>query len=356
MTDAASVRAALAGDYLRRYPGEVAALLEAQPDAAAAVFEREPPASAAPVFAAVTPAAAAHMLAELSDARAAELLRALDPAQAAALCARLAEDEQRRILDRLPDAEAHELRELMAYPADSAAGLMNTRVETFRPEVTAGNVLARLRAARVDGVTDVALVDADGRLAGMASIAALAASEPGTAAAQLVRGAHVAVRAITPREEVVEMMTRTGVGTLPVVDADDRLLGVVRHERLAPAIKEDASAGAQTMVGAGDEERGPVAGRLRRPQAPAVAADQPAHGLSGVGGRRRIRGDHRPRHGARRPAAGGGRPVRQHGLPGACRDHSRSGIARGAAAALAPRVPPPLRFVNIKTRFLTRAT
>lgn len=255
MTDAASVRAALAGDYLRRYPGEVAALLEAQPDAAAAVFEREPPASAAPVFAAVTPAAAAHMLAELSDARAAELLRALDPAQAAALCARLAEDEQRRILDRLPDAEAHELRELMAYPADSAAGLMNTRVETFRPEVTAGDVLARLRAARVDGVTDVALVDADGRLAGMASIAALAAAEPGTAAAQLVRGAHVAVRAITPREEVVEMMTRTGVGTLPVVDADDRLLGVVRHERLAPAIKEDASAGAQTMVGAGDEER-----------------------------------------------------------------------------------------------------
>ena len=255
MTDAASVRAALAGDYLRRYPGEVAALLEAQPDAAAAVFEREPPASAAPVFAAVTPAAAAHMLAELSDARAAELLRALDPAQAAALCARLAEDEQRRILDRLPDAEAHELRELMAYPADTAAGLMTTRVETFRPEVTAGDVLARLRAARVDGVTDVALVDADGRLAGMVSIAALAAAEPGTAAAQLVRGAHVAVRAITPREEVVEMMTRTGVGTLPVVDADDRLLGVVRHERLAPAIKEDASAGAQTMVGAGDEER-----------------------------------------------------------------------------------------------------
>ena len=255
MTDAASVRAALAGDYLRRYPGEVAALLEAQPDAAAAVFEREPPASAAPVFAAVTPAAAAHMLAELSDARAAELLRALDPAQAAALCARLAEDEQRRILDRLPDAEAHELRELMAYPADSAAGLMNTRVETFRPEVTAGDVLARLRAARVDGVTDVALVDADGRLAGMVSIAALAAAEPGTAAAQLVRGAHVAVRAITPREEVVEMMTRTGVGTLPVVDADDRLLGVVRHERLAPAIKEEATADVQTMVGASGDEQ-----------------------------------------------------------------------------------------------------
>ena len=255
MTDAASVRAALAGDYVRRYPGEVAALLEAQPDAAAAVFEREPPASAAPVFAAVTPAAAAHMLAELSDARAAELLRALDPAQAAALCARLAEDEQRRILDRLPDAEAHELRELMAYPADSAAGLMNTRVETFRPEVTAGDVLARLRAARVDGVTDVALVDADGRLAGMVSIAALAAAEPGTAAAQLVRGAHVAVRAITPREEVVEMMTRTGVGTLPVVDADDRLLGVVRHERLAPAIKEEATADVQTMVGASGDEQ-----------------------------------------------------------------------------------------------------
>ena len=169
MTDAASVRAALAGDYVRRYPGEVAALLEAQPEA--------------------------------------------------------------------------------------AAGLMTTRVETFRPEVTAGDVLARLRAARVDGVTDVALVDAAGRLAGMASVAALAAADPGAAVVQVARREHVAVPAITPREEVVELMTRARMATLPVVDANDRLLGVVRQERLAPAIQEDASAGVQTMVGASDEER-----------------------------------------------------------------------------------------------------
>ena len=256
MTDAMTVRAALAGDYARCYPREVAALLEEQPAGeVAAVFEREPPASGAPVFAAFMPAAGRHVLTELSDTRGADLLRTLDPARAATLCASLDAGKQDRLLRELPDAEARELRELMAYPPDSAAGLMTARVETFRPEATAGRILARLRAARVEGVTDVALVDAGGRLAGMAGVAALAAAEPETAAAQLAGREHVAVHAMTPREDVVDVMTRTGVAALPVVDTGGRLLGVVRHNQLARAIEEDASMDVQTMVGAGGEER-----------------------------------------------------------------------------------------------------
>ncbi len=256
MMDTMTMPAALAGDYLRRFPGEVAALLEAQPTSATAdVLEREPLASAAPVFAALTPTAGAHLLSALSDARAAALLRALDPARAAALCAGLETDAQERLLRALPDADARELRELMAYPPDSAASLMTARVQTFRPQATAGEILARLRAARTEGITDVALVDTGGRLDGMASVAVLAAADPETPVAQLTRRERVAVQALTPREDVIEQMTRTGVGILPVVDADERLLGVVRQHQLARAIEEGASAGVQTMVGAGGEER-----------------------------------------------------------------------------------------------------
>ena len=149
MMDTMTMPAALAGDYLQRFPGEVAALLEAQPTSAtAAVLEREPLASAAPVFAALTPTAGAHLLSALSDARAAALLRALDPARAAALCAGLETDAQERLLRALPDADARELRELMAYPPDSAASLMTARVQTFRPQATAGgNSRAAARGA-----------------------------------------------------------------------------------------------------------------------------------------------------------------------------------------------------------------
>lgn len=256
MTDAATVRTALAGDYVVRHPGEVAALLEKWSTAdSGGVLERTPLESAAPVFAALTPAAAADLLARVPVERAVGLLRGLDPAHAAALCARLATELQDRLLDRLPEAEARELRELMTYPADSAAALMTTRVPTFRPAATAADILASLRAERAAGVTDVALVDSGGRFAGVVPVVALAAADPGTPALQLARTGQAAVPAMTPREDVVDLMARTHVATLPVVDAEQRLLGVVGHDERAAAIEAEATASAQTMVGASEDER-----------------------------------------------------------------------------------------------------
>ena len=256
MTDARTVHAALAGDYARRYPGEVAALLEEQPAGeVASVFGREPVSVVGPVFAAFTPAAGARLLTELQEERAAELLGALDPARAAVLCATFDTDRRRRLLERLPVAAARELQELMSYPSDTAAGLMTARIETFRPDATAGAVLARLRAARVEGVTDVVLVEPSGHLAGMAGVAALAAADPDTSAAELAHRDLVTLPAMTPREEVVDLMKRTRVAVQPVVDPMGRLLGVVRHDQLVRAVEEDASVGVQTMVGAGEEEQ-----------------------------------------------------------------------------------------------------
>lgn len=256
MTDARTVHAALAGDYARRYPGEVAALLEEQPAGeVASVFGREPMSVAGPVFAAFTPAAGARLLTELPEERAAALLGALDPARAAVLCATFDTDRRRRLLERLPVAAARELQELMSYPSDTAAGLMTARVETFRPDTAAGAVLARLRAARVEGVTDVVLVEPEGYLAGMAGVAALAAADPDTPAAELAHRDVVTLPAMTPREEVVDLMKRTRVSVQPVVDPMGRLLGVVRHDQLVRAVEENASVGVQTMVGAGEEEQ-----------------------------------------------------------------------------------------------------
>ena len=256
MTDAATVRTALAGDYVVRHPGEVAALLEKwSPADGGGVLERTPLESATPVFAALTPAAASDLLARLPVERAVGLLRGLDPAHAAALCARLAAELQDRLLDRISEAEARELRELMTYPADSAAALMTTRVPTFRPAATAAEILARLRAERAAGVTDVALVDGGGRFAGMVPVVALAAADSGTPALQLARTGQAGVPAMTPREDVVDLMARTHVANLPVVDAEQRLLGVVGHDERAAAIEAEATANAQTMVGASEDER-----------------------------------------------------------------------------------------------------
>ena len=253
--NAAEVRAALVDDYVARYPGEVAGLLEDRDAAEAAGFlAREPLGSAAPIFAALTPAAAADFMARVSEERAVGLVRKLDPARAAALLARRGAEDRTRLLERLPPAEARELRELLSYPPTSAAGFMTPRVATCRPEARAGDVLASLRARRFDGVTDVVLVDAAGHLAGTVAVAALATAEPEATALDLARPERVSVPAMTPREDVVDQMTRARIATLPVVDAESRLIGVVRQDQLFPAIEEEASSDVQTMVGASEDE------------------------------------------------------------------------------------------------------
>ena len=337
MTDAAAVRTALAGDYVVRHPGEVAALLEKWSTAdGGAVLERTPLESATPVFAALTPAVASDLLARAPVERAVGLLRGLDPAHAAALCARLATELQDRLLDRLPEAEARELRELMTYPADSAAALMTTRVPTFRPAAAAVEILARLRAERAAGVTDVALVDSGGRFAGMVPVVALAAADAGTPALQLARTGQAVVPAMTPREDVVDLMARTHVATLPVVDAERRLLGVVGHDERAAAIEAEATASAQTMVGASEDERAlsPIGFAVRK-RLPWLQVNLlTAFLAAAVVGVFEATIAQVTALAVLLPVVAGA--VRQHRVAGARRDHSRTGAARGTAAALAP--------------------
>ncbi|MXZ71961.1 MAG: CBS domain-containing protein [Acidobacteria bacterium] len=259
-TSVAALRTSLAEEYTRLYPGEAAAVLEEQsPDDLVGLVERSAIAGIAPVFAAFTPAAAARLLPLLRLERAVALLQAIDPARAASLCAMLDPALRDDLLATLPEADAREWRELMSYPANTAGGLMTVRVETFRPDTPAETIISRLRARRAasEGGPDgeVALVDAGGHLAGMVEVAALAAADPAAPAAQLARHGSVGVPAVTPREEVVDLMKHTGAGALPVVDATGRLLGIVRHRQLARAIEAGATAGLQTMVGAGGEEQ-----------------------------------------------------------------------------------------------------
>lgn len=260
MDSSTTLLAVLAADYTRLYPGEAAAVLENQPaEAAVEWVDQHAIAWIAPVFAALTPVAAVRMLARLPLVRAIALLQALDPARAAAYCAMLNPARRTKLLAMLPVADAREWRALMNYPSATAGALMSVRLETFRPDTTADTIITRLRAHRATSAgetdTNVALVEADGRFVGLVEVAALAAAHPSTPAAQLARRAGVAVPAMTPREEVVRLMTQAGVAALPVVDTTGCLLGVVRQRQFAHAIEEDATADLQTMMGAGEEEQ-----------------------------------------------------------------------------------------------------
>jgi magnesium transporter len=80
-------------------------------------------------------------------------------------------------------------------------------------------------------------------------------AEPDTPLGTLAENAPVSVAAMSSREEVVETFASHRVGSLPVVDFDGHLLGVLRQREIVQAAQEEATASAVTMVGAGEDER-----------------------------------------------------------------------------------------------------
>ena len=121
--------------------------------------------------------------------------------------------------------------------------------------MTVRDTLKRWRALRDKRIHRVYLIDADRRLLGSVSVRDLALAEPSTPLDRLDVAAPTGVQAMATHEEVVEMLARTGFASLPVVDIDGRIIGVLRQAALVEATREDATADIQSMVGAGKEER-----------------------------------------------------------------------------------------------------
>lgn len=239
------------------YPGEAIEVLEATSvEEIASFLETQQARRVAMALARLSPQIAADSLARLADETLREVLPLIDPGDVAVLLGRLDEAERERCLAILDSALAKELKELMTYPADSAGRMMDTRVVTFRPQVTVKNVLSRLRAAPRAPSQDLVVVDEDNKLEGLVALVDAVRADPRRPLEQLVKRMPLSVHALTPREEVVDLVSRRNVLTLPVVDLDGHLLGVIRHDaHLVLAVQEEATADIQTMVGASKEER-----------------------------------------------------------------------------------------------------
>jgi magnesium transporter len=253
---APAVEQALAQTLVREYPGEAAAKIETAADAeTAALLGTLSGDEVAAVIARLTPDRSARVIAALAADVARHVLASLHPSRAAALLARLDPEERERCLAALDESFAGELRELASYPVDTAGSLMDPRPTSFRSDARAEDVVSRLKRFRDRRIDDVFLVDEESRLVGAVSLQDAVLADPQQPLAALVRGAAVSVRAVASRDEVVETFESHRLRTLPVVDIDGRLLGVLRQRELVRASREEAMASALTMVGASEEER-----------------------------------------------------------------------------------------------------
>ena len=253
---ASTVVAALNLRYLLDYPGEAARRLELMSAAeVAALLATQPPHAVVPVWDKLASDVEQAVIELLPDDMVRHLLTELEPALAAGLLVRLEPEQRQHCLTLLDPQIVAELSKLMDYPPDSAGQLMDPRIVTLRSEFSVHEALTRLRALKRRDVHEIFLVDNAGQLEGRVQIQDLAMAQPEVPLEQLRRKISAVVTDIAPREEVVELLERSDITDLPVVDFSGRLIGVSRQSALVSAVQEEASLDIQTMVGASKDER-----------------------------------------------------------------------------------------------------
>lgn len=214
---------------------------------------------------------AAAALAEVEEEKLPDLLVAFDAAQLAGILQRIAPDDAADLLQQLPPASRREalsilpvesadgLRALLRYPEDSAGGVMTNRFIALREDMAVEQVRELLRArAQEERTEDIAylyVTDATQRLAGIVSLRDLVFRRAERRMGEIMNRDVKFVRADADQETVARQFEHYHYLGLPVLDADGKLVGVVKASDALEVAAKEATEDMQLMVGLSGEER-----------------------------------------------------------------------------------------------------
>ena len=221
------------------------------PSEVAVLFQWLPESELAELLEELDPAVAAAIIRPLSRNEAADLLEAMDPDDATDVIEELPDAEAEQLLIEMEPADAAEIRELMAYPPDTAGGRMTPAFVAVSPNLRADQAIAALRrvAEEAETLYYVYVIDADERLLGVLSLHNLVLTRPDTPVRSLMLEDAVRVRADADQETAARLLTDHNLLAVPVVDADDRLLGIITQDDVADVLEEEATEDIERLGG-----------------------------------------------------------------------------------------------------------
>ena len=202
------------------------------------------------------PDESAELVDQLDRAEASEILSRMDPDDAVDLLLELPEETQQELLAGLSRRDAQVLTELLAYPPDTAGGLMSPEIIPLSLTMTVQEAieLLRHRQEEAETVYYAYAVDAAGCLQGVLSLRDMALAPPGSTVRDLVIRDAFTVPVDADVEDVARMFDKYDYFALPVVDDANKLLGVITVDDVIDVIREEATEDIYGMGGVPSEE------------------------------------------------------------------------------------------------------
>ncbi|MDH4138829.1 MAG: CBS domain-containing protein, partial [Anaerolineae bacterium] len=177
----------------------------------------------------VEPDFQASLVKTMPDEKVADVLEEMAPDEAADLLAELPQGRSRELLRLMEGEEAEDVRKLLAYPEDTAGGIMTTEFVAIRPDLTAEQAITVLRetAEEAETIFYVYVTDNGGHLVGVFSLSKLVLTKPQTPVTEFMQRRVISVGLLDSQDKVAQVVAKYNLLAVPVVDHEGRLHGII---------------------------------------------------------------------------------------------------------------------------------
>jgi magnesium transporter len=202
------------------------------------------------------PEGGAALLADRSPDEIAGLLHDLPSDDAAAIIDNLPEPLSAAVLELIEKRPGDEVGDLLEYEEQTAGRIMNPKVFALSEDMTAGESITTLQGSRdVEMVFYLYVVDARRHLVGVVSLRRLLLVPPPTPLKRIMTTDLTSVRTDTDQEEVARLVASYNLLAIPVVDEENKLVGVITVDDVIDVIKDEATEDVYRLAGVAGDDR-----------------------------------------------------------------------------------------------------
>jgi magnesium transporter len=232
-------------DILPSHPEDMANLISQLPNASykLLVFRLVPYARAVDVFEYLSTEEEEEMLNSLSSKEIRDILNEMSPDDRTELFEEMPAELVKKFLNLLSPEERNIAVEILNYPHDSVGRIITPDFVQLYENMTANEALDHMRTVGLEKETiyHSYVLDKDKKLIGIVSLKKLVLAEPSTRVSEVMFTEVIKATAFTDQEEAANLFKKYDLLVLPVVDNNDRLLGIVTFDDLVDVLEEETT-------------------------------------------------------------------------------------------------------------------
>ena len=197
-----------------------------------------------------------ELLLQLHPERRTEIVEELDYDDATDIISQLEERAQQEILEDLSEDDASSIRNLMKYDEDTAGGLMDTRVIAVNLNLTKKEAIDEIirQSEEIEEFYTVYVVDDVQVFKGIVSLKNIIKAKGNTKIIDMVNPDVVYVKADTDQEEVAKLISQYNLTSIPVVDSEMKLLGLVTFDDVIDVMEDENTEDILKISGVSEDE------------------------------------------------------------------------------------------------------